>query len=71
MNKDGVSIFGPRPHLAFEPGDENVASKLFVAAGNEVTAQTNGEHSLDVLNEAFADIMYATTFAVIPKMRST
>jgi type I restriction-modification system DNA methylase subunit len=53
VNAHGISIFGARPHLAFEPGDENIASKLFVAAGKAIVAQANGDHSLDVLNEAF------------------
>src|SRR5580704_1545784 len=51
--KDGTSIFGPRPHMSFEPGEENIAYKLFVAAGRAFVAQRDGEQSLDVLNEAF------------------
>lgn len=52
-NEDGSSIFGTRPHLAFEPGDEKVAFQLFVASGRAFSAQQGGTHSFDVLNEAF------------------
>ena len=46
------SIFGTRPALAFEAGDESVAFELFSAAGHAFDAH-RGEESLDALNEAF------------------
>lgn len=47
------SMFGGRPHIGFEPGDENVAYELFRASGYALVAQNNSETPLDVLNEAF------------------
>jgi len=53
IDHEGSSIFGPRPHLAFESGDERVAFELFVATGRAFLAHKNGAGSFDVLNEAF------------------
>jgi type I restriction-modification system DNA methylase subunit len=47
------SIFGARPVLAFEPGDEAVAFELFSAAGHAFDAHHSGTDNLDALNEAF------------------
>jgi type I restriction-modification system DNA methylase subunit len=47
------SIFGTRPALAFEAGDEAVAFELFTATGLAFDAHRNGDASLDALNEAF------------------
>jgi type I restriction-modification system DNA methylase subunit len=47
------SIFGTRPCLTFETGDESVAFELFTVTGHAFDAHSNGTASLDVLNEAF------------------
>lgn len=53
IDEGGSSIFGARPHIAFEQGDEKIAFQLFVASGRAFSAQHDGTHSFDVLNEAF------------------
>jgi type I restriction-modification system DNA methylase subunit len=47
------SIFGTRPTIAFDQGDEPIAFELFKAAGHAFNAHGRGIANIDALNEAF------------------
>jgi type I restriction-modification system DNA methylase subunit len=50
---DGTSIFGSRPHTAFEPGDEEIAFELLSTFEQALSLRTTDGRAVDVLNEAF------------------
>lgn len=53
VGRDGRSIFGERPTVAFEQGEEDLAFELFKLSGLAISAQVNTTDPLDVVNEAF------------------
>lgn len=59
---DGVSIFGKEPSLALQPGDEEIATRLFELSGICVQSQFSqrSEVPFDMLNEAFGHFVRDT-----------
>lgn len=53
VGRDGRSIFGLHPTVAFEHGEEDLAFELFKLSGLAISAQANVTDPLDIVNEAF------------------
>jgi type I restriction-modification system DNA methylase subunit len=53
VDRNGKSLFGQQPAVAFEADETELAFELFRAAGIAISAQALATDSLDVVNEAF------------------
>jgi type I restriction-modification system DNA methylase subunit len=53
LTGEGESIFGKKPEIMFENGDEKIAFELFNTLRSSLNTKINQYTALDVLNEAF------------------